>query len=227
VLLSWLVSGIVMILPRAGRGARFTTPAAVDYHSITLSPAEALRVLAPGSPGDPRRYQVAAVKLRAVLDQVVYEVLLAEGGTRLIDARSGQEVEITSTMAAEIARTAEGSTASTRYIERLEQHDLRWRYGALPVYRVALEDAGDPVLYVDAESGALVGRSDRWSRIRSVITSLHEFEPVTRVIGSHRFRKAAMLFFALVGIATVLTGYWLVVPRFRSRARTLLPPPSP
>lgn len=213
ILLNQLISGAVMVLPLPDPTEPERHPP-IDYQSITLSPAGALEALAQASPEEVQDRLVRAVTLRQLLGRLLYEVKLHGGGTHLIDAESGEMVEITPELAARIARSTLGTSATARQVERLEHYDYRWRHGALPVYRVTLEDSEVSVVYVSVDSGEVGGRSDRWGRIRGLIGGgLHEFQPVGWLLGSNRARKALLLLLSLVGVATALTGYYLALPR--------------
>jgi hypothetical protein len=66
--------------------------------------------------------------------------------------------------------------------------------------------------YVSAKDGT-VSRSDRESRIRNAIASLHTLDPVKLVIERESFRKGMLILTSIFGMAAVCTGLALAVKR--------------
>lgn len=73
------------------------------------------------------------------------------------------------------------------------------------------EDAPD-FYYISARDGT-VRRSDRETRMRNAIASLHTLDPVKLLIKREAFRKGMLILAAMVGIVAVCTGLALAVKR--------------
>ena len=210
-ILVWLISGIVMILPPPFPApARQRTPP-LDFQEITVSPAEAVGNLGKVLKASP---QVISVSLRRIADAVVYEVTVKPGGSHLIDARSGQVFMITPEVAEQIARDGFPSPARVLQIERVDRHSFAYPWGPLPAYRIVFDDDRATVSYISTSDGT-VRRSDRWSRIRGAITSLHAFEPLKLITKRDAVRKGLLVLLSVVGVGVAGTGYYLALPRRR------------
>ncbi len=212
--LVWLVSGIVMILPPIFSAPPLKrSPEALDWRESTMSPAQAVASLETAGPEPP---QVTTVTLRRIVDTPVYEVAVAGHGTRMINARSGERFTIEAPDAEGIIRSHFPSASMST--ELVTSHSIAYTWGPLPAYRIVLE--GDPgtAYYVSADDGE-VRRSDRWSRVRAAISSLHTFEPVKLIVRGERVRKGLLFLLSAVGIAAALSGYYLALPR-RKRSTT-------
>ncbi len=173
--LMWLISGIVMILPPLSPGPlREQKLEALDFRKITVSPSQAVasieKVLETSA-------EVNRVNLRRVQDAVVYDVILKNGGSHLVDAISNQVFAITPERAERIVRSAFPTQAHVLQIERVSRHSYVYQRGPLPAYRVVFDNDQSTAYYVSTHDGT-VRRSDRWSRIRGAIESLHTFEPL-------------------------------------------------
>jgi len=76
------------------------------------------------------------------------------------------------------------------------------------------DDDRATVSYISTSDGT-VRRSDRWSRIRGAITSLHTFEPVKLITKRDAVRKGLLALLSMVGVGVAGTGYYLALPRRR------------
>jgi hypothetical protein len=148
------------------------------------------------------------------------------GRVYLLDAATGEIVEITPEVAEALARerlslAGEGSSPpKLMEIERLNSHDLMYPFGNLPVYRVQFEGDGSNLYYVSANAGT-VSQSNQLTRIRGAITSLHTFEPVRLITDSSAVRKGLLILFSSIGVAAALTGYYLaLLPYFSRRTKS-------
>jgi hypothetical protein len=208
-ILVWLVSGIVMIVPPLSAGpARQRAPAA-DFPTVTMSPAEAIASLAKLLGATP---QVHSVSLRRIAGMVVYEIAAGAGGSHMIDARTGRLFTITPQVAERVARHDFPTQANVRDINLVTRHTFAYLWGPLPAYRIAFDDDRATVSYVSTSDGT-VRRNDRRGRIRSAITSLHQFEPLKLVIEGNAVRKALLFLLSAVGIGVAGTGYYLALSR--------------
>jgi hypothetical protein len=208
--LAWLISGIVMVLPRLSGGPKAQITDSIDIKKVSPSATAVLAGLETVA-GD--MSQVKAVTLKRLADSHVYEIVTARRDPILIDAESGGLFRITAQTAAALARRHMSSVPHDLKVDLLSHHELSYPWGPLPVYRVIAEDNPSIVYYVSARDGA-VQRSNRESRIRNAIASLHTLEPIKLLIGREAIRKGLLILTSLIGIAAVSTGFYLAFKRF-------------
>lgn len=220
--LVWTVSGILMILPDRWFGlVTLQSTGALNYSSITVSPAEAIHNL---SVNEGKSLDVSWVTLSGIDGMPVYQIFLKDGSSHLINAVSGQLITITSQFAEQIIRDQIPTAGKAIKIEYLKSHDLLYPYGSLPVYRITIDGFHSNLFYVSPQNG-VVSQSNELTRIRALISSLHTFEPVKLLSQRDAVRKGLLLLFSLVGIAAASTGYFLaVLPYFSKRSRRKKPP---
>src|SRR5262249_53195330 len=119
--LSWMISGIVMILPGGKLGRTMVRPL---YESATVSPAQIASIV-----GD----SIADMTLIRIAGRVVYQVQTPRG-PRLIDAHSGTPFPITSDVAEQIVRSEYVRDGAVLEKSLLERHNWTYQMGPLPVY---------------------------------------------------------------------------------------------
>lgn len=210
--LAWLVSGIVMILPRLSaepEGPPISD--SIDIKKVSVSATEILANLETIVGDLP---QVKAVTLKKIADTDVYEIITASRRTYLIHAQSGELFNITPQRAEAIVKRHMGSGPRELKVELLSNHELTYPWGPLPVYRAVVAEDPSTLYYVSARDGT-VSRSDRESRIRNAIASLHTLDPVKLLIEREAVRKGLLIVASLIGIAAVCTGYALALKRWR------------
>lgn len=218
VLLMWSVTGIIMILP--GRPSE-DAGAPIDLARATIPPAAALAGL---TGRDPAR-AVRSLALIPILDRLVYQI---EAGrkTYLIDASSGERVEITAETAREIAVRKFRGTPGQIQVERLVAHDAGYAAGTLPVYRVQMGDSRSTVSYVSERDGSVVTRDSR-RQLRLTAGRLHDFSIIRLVGRADWFHRSLAVGAGLIVIGSILTGYWLAIPvRARMTRRRVTEPMS-
>jgi uncharacterized iron-regulated membrane protein len=210
--LAWLISGIVMILPRLSPESKGPPISdVIDMKKVSVSVQEAVAKLTTQLGEVP---QVREVSLKRIADKDVYEVLTASHGQHLIDARSAEPFSITAQGAEAIAKRQVAPGAGVFQIELLSRREFTYREGPLPAYRIVFEQDPSVLYYVSARDGT-VSRSDRESRIRNAIASLHTLDPMRLLIEREAVRKGLLLLSSLIGIAAVGTGFYLAFPRQR------------
>jgi len=215
ILLVWLLSGMVMLLPPNWFGPESrNAPATADFRVATLAPAEAIARLEAGS-GEP--LDVIAVRLQRVQDQLLYAVRLRGGEEHLVDARTGARFEFSRALAEQVARAGFGIDAPLAELLELQQHDSFYPWGDLPVFRLRFADKPSDFYLVDQKT-ARVTRSSTASRIRQAVTSLHHFQPVESLTGSAQLGKALLMLTSVLGLLGVVSGYYLVFAGSRRKA---------
>jgi len=214
VVVMWLVTGIVLtspdpfpqVLPHyAG------TPTVPDFRTVAMSPAEAVAHLT-DSLGRPPA--VSAVKLEQVWDlALVYQITLTDGQVFMIDTATGNLFEMTPDMAAQIAKADYPAGGPVSRVERLEQHDLGYMDGPLPVYRVVFDERKATYSHIAVYTGELQ-RSNIMHRTILIISGLHTLETFIVL-----FHNKGLLINLLVWLATIFSliaavvGYYLALPR--------------
>ncbi len=213
-LVTWLVSGIVMVLPEL-----FETPTAppppafLDMQEVRVTPREAVARLQQDLGETPRVLQMV---LKRIVQTPVYQIAVVQRGSYLIDARSGQPFVITAETAVPIARAHAGTQAPVVENDYLTRRTFAYPWGPLPVYRIVFADHPKASYYVFTRNGT-VQRSDPWSQFQNVIASLHTFHPLDLVTGWDGVRKGVLVVLGVIGIGAAATGYYLAIPRRRSR----------
>jgi len=213
-LFGWTASGIVMLLPQTPVAtlAGVTEPL-IDFSQVTLTPAQAAEIAtrlradtATGAEANPR-----TVSLRPVLGTPVYVVTPKRGQPTLVHAVSGEPFVITPERAGTIASQALGDIKVAE-VERSTGRPSGY-FGPTPVFRVTFADGGDVVAYVVESTGELQ-RTRRLDRVMSAVGhSFHVFLPLSQLPGGGTTRKGSLIITGLIAIVSIVTGYWLAIPR--------------
>lgn len=208
----WLISGILMAMPDYwfGPTPEYMQPV-IDYHSATLSPADTVGVLiSRGIPSD----DIRRVDLRQVRNDLLYSVQLGTGETLLVDARSGETFEFSEELVVDIIRDTFHVDSTVVDVTRLNKHDASYPWGSLPAWKIRFAYDSSHV-YLVAEKDLGVFRSSTATRVRTAITSLHEFTPVYLISDDQRVRKGLLILTGTVSLAGALIGVLLTLPRRR------------
>lgn len=138
-------------------------------------------------------------------------MIVATGGERrwALDATSGAPVEFDVGAAARIARADQVGSPEVSAVTRVESTPIEYRDRPVPAWRVDLSDGRETRVYVDALTGAVTARRNGLWRIYDFLWSLH----IMDYRGRDDFNHLLIQGFALIGIATVLTGAVLWVTR--------------
>ena len=224
-ILTWLISGIVMTIPiswlkrliqsdsvqEAALGQEIATrggaSSQVDFRDIRISIPQAISAVESDLGQEVR---VIGVKVARLATGIAYEIALEDGRQRLVDALTGTRVTITHAMAERIARAAVpngGEIVNTALLSRRDYHYS----GSLPVYKILFGDARRTLVYVSAATGQ-IEQSSQFSRTHAWVTSIHTFEPVRLISEHNAIRVGLLVFFSVVGIGAVCTGFYLALP---------------
>jgi hypothetical protein len=215
-MLAWVLSGLVMILPKWWFGAVVHNDRSeVDYTQAVISPAEAIARLERG-PG--AKAAIGKVLLRTIDSRLVYEVRYRNKGPRLIDAQNGKPFSFTPELAEKIARRNFGIDAPLQESTRLTEHDSSYPTGQLPVYRVRFSDSPEVSYFVQV-GNLRVFQSSPLSRVRGAIVSLHNLGPIEFLTGSHDLRHNMLVATAIISLIGTLAGAFLTLPHRKTTGR--------
>lgn len=209
VLLMWSVTGVVLMVP----GHRPEVAARpIPLERAAVSPREAL-VIALGESGG----EVRAASLVRIHQRVAYRI---DGGRRpiLVDAESGERIEITANLAEAVAREAIGREGGTVRVEPLRKHDAFYPAGSLPVWRVRFEGVEGGPSHVSQLDGTFVPAGSR-SRFRTLMHDLHNFTIIRDFVAADWFFRTLAIIAGVVSIISIVTGYWLALPRRQGTRR--------
>lgn len=208
----WLITGLVMtfngLLPTPAR-VRRSEPIQPDYQEVTMSPADAIAHLEETLG---QSVEVNSVSFRQIREILVYHIALENGASHLIETQSGQEVKITPEFAREIAYNNFPTPASILQIVRLDDHDLGYFFGPLPIYRVIFDDSRSTYVHVSMETGEVVRRNDRWQRLRGAFELVHTFQVFKIISGRERPITALLWLLSFIATLAALIGYYLALP---------------
>ena len=193
ILAMWLFTGIIMVT-----GPRPPTPPTpqVDFNAAVISPAQAAaKSSAP----------VSRIDLINIGSAPTYK-LSSSSGTVLVDASSGETVEINDSVAIVIATQASGVSAPAKATR------LRSGEGASG-YRVVFSDPASTVVEIEASGTAKA--TDRLKRFRNVVGGLHTFGVLRGVNASRGTIEGLLILVAGTALVSVVTGYVMALPRRR------------
>lgn len=203
VLVMWLVTGLVMIQPKTS-GVR---PPAIDYASVTISPAEAVAAARPDAVvGSPQ-----SLELRQLGPVVFYQVRFPRRPPVLIDGRTGESIEVTESLARSSVEAMLGR-ADVGEPTLLRRHGSSYTFGPLPAYQFTMDDPQGTMVHVALANGQ-TRFSTRRARLIGAFGSWHTFRALQ---ASRRVEHGLLMVTSLVGLFSVVTGYLIA---FRRRSR--------
>ena len=215
ILLMWAVTGVALMLPGHRPDAR---PQPIPLTRATVSPREALAIALGDSAGT-----VRAASLIRIHQHVAYRI---DGGRRpiLVDAETGQRIQITAALAEAVTREALGRPAGKIQVETVRKHDALYSTGSLPAWRVTVDGMDGPPSHVSQLDGTFIPGGSR-SRFRALMHELHNFAFIQRVVAPDWFFRTLAIVAGVVAIISIVTGYWLALPPRQAarRARSTEP----
>lgn len=208
----WFTSGLVMsLLPidtvhgdhRINRDAEPALVVSQDFAPVAALLASA------GAP-------VRQLQHRMLLARPVVEAQLADGGVRLLDARTAKTLPpVDAGIAARIARGAyRGDVRPALIVEHVDRAGTEYR-GALPAWRVSFADPDGTRIYVAAQTGRLTSvRTGTW-RLYDFFWGLHIMDWTEH----ERFNTPWLNAFAAGGLVFGVAGAILLFMRWPRRRR--------
>ena len=216
ILLMWSVTGVILMIPGRPPQVR-TLPLMLDR--ATVSPQRAIAIAAGDSTG-----AIRSVSLIRIHDHIAYRI---DRGRRpvLVDAASGERIEITSALAVAVAREAMNRPTGDIKAEPVTRHDGLYPSGSLPVWRITIAGASGPS-HVSRLDGAFMPAGSR-SRFKSVAHDLHNFSIIRELVRPDWFSRSLAITAGVVSMASILTGFWLALPRRTPNRRPRSTEPLP
>ena len=159
---------------------------------------------------------IAKIELVEALGEPYYQLQLMTGEYRLFSAKTGQvKPQFTEDEAKEIAKSYITFKAEIKEAQLLaevgDHHEYRERH--LPVWSIAFDYEGDPVVYVDAVTGQFERiRHNNW-RAFDWLWMMHTMDYETRDDFGNGLLKA----FSILGLITVLSGFLLFGVSYNKR----------
>lgn len=203
----WLVSGMLLIIPSAQAPGLDRSP--VDYRGAVVSPSDAAEVVARQAGDTALVRRLGAVR---VLGRSHYMLDLASLRTYFVDMQSGALLEITPDVAGEIARQTTGLDSARLQVTKLTGYNSAYMRGPLPSYRIDFDDPRRTAVFLSPRDG-VVRYTTRALRVKAYIAGFHTFDQLL-LLRQSQFTVEAMLHFtSVLGIALVLSGYYLVLPK--------------
>lgn len=200
-LVLWMSSGFMMSFLDAEkvRGREFrAAPAAKKPW-----PADALPVSGIVAKSAP----VQTISTGWLLDRPVYR-LKEEKASRLVDARTGQRVELDATLAQRLA-VASYRGPGTPKVAELVERSLETRAHEGKVWRVDFSDAEETTVYLSQHGDVLEHRNSTW-RLFDIFWMLH----IMDYSGRQDFNNALVISAAVGGFWLALSGFWLLFTSF-------------
>lgn len=218
-LLAWSVGGLVFSLldieaVRGNRDRAAAAPTVIDPRDAALTPEQAAsaarRVL-----GD---IEVTGLMLRSRRGRLVFEILGTERQPlAVVNANDGRvNTDVGAEQAGLIAVADFRSPAQVERVELIQDDaPLEYRGKRLPAYRVVLDHAKEPHIYVCAVTGEVLARRNRSWRIFDFFWMLHIMDYDQRENFNHWLLTVA----STLAVATSATGILLWSLRLQRKRR--------
>lgn len=201
-LVLWMCSGFVMSLLDAEkvRGREFRAPA----QAMRAWPADTV----PLRPLIGNAYDAAqTVSTGWLLDRPIYR-LATEKSTLLINAKTGQRIELDASLVRQLAEASYRGPGSAGPAELVEP-SLETRTHEGKVWRVAFSDPEDTTVYLTQQGDVLDHRNRTW-RLFDVVWMLH----IMDYTGRQDFNNPLVVTAAVGGFWLALSGIWLLFTSF-------------
>ena len=214
-LVFWLASGMVMVLPMPGLFYRGPGTSGVipPFDDYAMAPATAA-TRAGGMAGE----LPAGITWERLRDGMVYVVRFAGHPPVVLDAATGARVHLTPDLAEAIARDVLGSEVPLRGMDTVTRQHTAYAYGERPAWRLRFGDGAGTVAYVSQTTGA-VQFTTRNSRFKTWAAEWHLARPLAYDQRSETIRHVAVWITSLITLAGLVAGIVLVLPRSWLRPR--------
>lgn len=216
----WFLSGIVMVAPQMRSAERTAGSAAVrkpqgdsaPFRQIAVSVPQAIAA-AEKATGVP--LPIERVALRTIAGKLIYEIGTSGAGTFLIDAMDATRLAVNEDLARQIATRAQKGPIEWSSIALVREHTSEYKYGPLPVYRLAANNPGATLYFINADTAEVAAASTRLGRLRMMIMQMHTFGFLQPELTAPTVTKA-LVFSGAVGLLMTLFGAGILVLQFRN-----------
>jgi hypothetical protein len=214
-LVFWLASGMVMVLPMPGLfyrgpGTSGVIPPFDDYAMAPAAAADRGREIVGAPP--------TGITWERLRDGMVYVVRFAEHPPVVLDAATGTRVHLTPELAEAIARDVLGSAVPLRRVDTVTRPSTAYAYGERPAWRLQFGDRAGSVAYVNQATGA-VHFTTRNSRFKTWAAEWHLGRPLIYGGASEFWRHLAVWSTGVLTLTGLVAGVFLVLPRRWLRQR--------
>ena len=218
--LTWFFSGIVMVMPllrpaaRSADSGKSNTPPgdSAPFRQMAVSVPQAIAA-AENAAGRPLR--VERVALRTIAGKLIYEIGATRGATFLIDAMDATRLVVDEGLARQIASRAHPGPIEWSSIALVREHTNEYKYGPLPVYRLAANDPKATLYFINADTGEVAAASTRLGRLRMMVVQMHMFGFLQPELAP-RTVNTLLAFFGGVGLLMSLFGGGILALQFRN-----------
>ncbi len=156
---------------------------------------------------------VRDVRIRPVLDRLVYEIRPLDGAPIIVDAKNGEILSpIGKEMAETIAKQDFSGDGALTSISLLDKGNAEYR-GPVPVWRVEFNDSDNTHLYVSPDLGRIVARRNGTWRLYDFFWMLHIMDYQER----ENFNNKLVVSAAAIAFIFVITGFMMLFFRLRKR----------
>jgi hypothetical protein len=217
----WFVSGIAMIyargMPALALGERLERMPPLDLSRVRLSPSDAAaRALVGGSP--------ERALLLTIMDRPAYRfydpsptTMFADTGETLEDIDQARSLAIASLF----MNVSPAALHYVRLLERADQWTIAQR-GAMPLHKIAVDDAAHTELYVSGQLGEVVVRTTRAGRVLAWVAAIPHWLYFTALRRNDRLWTDVVLWTSGSGAVAAMLGLVLAVTRYRVRYSGLM-----
>jgi hypothetical protein len=213
-LLGWLVSGILMLLPRQLVDTGSQVPRiAVDYQKAALSPATAVEIAQRMVESDA---PAKRINFRAVHDRPTYAIKLEGIPEIVIDAVSGDPFEMSPEFAKAIVMFNFPGIEPPLVVTKLDRRTLTYPYGGLPAFRVESQHDSSTRYFVSSVDGRIF-QSTLLTRVRGALVSLHDFSTLKLITENENVRVLSLWVVSIIALFGTIIGYYIALPPRRRR----------
>jgi hypothetical protein len=205
----WVLTGILMMVPLPPQNSGTSKKVTFDFRMATLAPSDAIAALEENLG---KAVEVKEVRLYQVLGNLVYQILIKNARSYLIDAQTGKEIIIDKLMAENIAKSYLPGHMKILKTEYFETHTSEYPYGSLPAYKISFNDTWKTISIVEAYGGK-ERHKNILLKIKQTIEGFHFFTPIEQVTGSPWLRKGILILVGILGMGAACTGYYLAYNR--------------
>jgi hypothetical protein len=143
----------------------------------------------------------------------LYKIALEDGKLYLVDAIEGKPTKITKLEIKNNALAEAPSGSNIVEMTLLEERPYAYADGGpIPVYRFIFDDVSRTHVYISPNTGQVALKNVGWFRFIEWMLCLHRFDFLTLLLKRNVFRRGVLLMLSSIGLAVVMTGFYLALP---------------